>query len=399
MTLKERPEDFVVTEQLTEGLLAAIRGATAGPFAVYELQKSGLDTPQAVARLARATKTKPTLWRWAGLKDTHAQTTQAVSVAWPQGAGDPPASIAEPSLTARLLGFAPQHLKAQDIAANHFTIRVSGLSRARAEAMRRRAKALRDPATAETMLLPNYYGDQRFSGVIHPSAFPARELLHGDLEAALKLTIATPRRKEAAFSKAAKRLIAANWGDWPGLLTKLDGAAYRRLITAMCQAPAAPFAAGLAALDHLEARMLRESYQSWLFNRLVAAWATRLQADAFVAKDRFGPLPFPKASLLSAYREQMLALPAPEACYEGVFGELARDLYAAEALSAEVLELPLLPGWRFGSAQRPLVVEAREVRLEPLLPDPQQPARFCQTLHVTLPRGAYATILLRALGE
>lgn len=399
MTLKELPEDFIVLERLAEGLLAAIGAASSGPFAVYELKKSGIDTPQAVARLAKASQTKLSAWRWAGLKDKHAQTTQAVSVAWPQKGPPPPKTIEAPPVAARLLGFAEAHVSAAQIEGNRFRIRVGGLTLAQAEAMRRRAKPLRDPAEASSLLFPNYFGDQRFAGVIHPSAFAARELLRGDPEAALKLLIATPRRKEAAWSKAAKRSIAEGWGDWTAILAQLQSADHRRIVQAMQRAPEAPFVAGLAALGHIEARMLLESYQSWLWNRLAAEWARKLQQDAFCAKDRFGALFFPTAEALLPQEALMLDLPAPMARYEGPFDPLARELYEAEALTPEKLALPELPGWRFGEAKRALVVRARDVVLEAPLPDARHPGRHQQTVSFELPRGAYATSLLRALGE
>ena len=52
MTIRRQPDDFVVRERLTERMLASVLSSSIGsarsvPFALYELDKTALSTPEA----------------------------------------------------------------------------------------------------------------------------------------------------------------------------------------------------------------------------------------------------------------------------------------------------------------------------------------------------------------
>ena len=75
MKIKETPADFVVKERYD---LTAV--ATEGPIAVYKVEKVGISTIDAAVRLAEAAGVATDAVRFAGLKDKHATTVQAMSV-------------------------------------------------------------------------------------------------------------------------------------------------------------------------------------------------------------------------------------------------------------------------------------------------------------------------------
>jgi tRNA(Glu) U13 pseudouridine synthase TruD len=85
-------------------------------------------------------------------------------------------------------------------------------------------------------------------------------------------------------------------------------------------------------------------------------------------------------------------------------GMIERE-YARRALEEGLkLEELKVPGFRrpfFGSETRPLCVEARGFALGalPTGKSARAPARVDRTVEFDLPRGAYATVLLRALGQ
>ena len=71
--LKDRPEDFRVDE------IPAYSPSGAGEHLFVHFEKTGLDTKEAVRRIARALEVEPRDAGFAGLKDRHAITTQWAS--------------------------------------------------------------------------------------------------------------------------------------------------------------------------------------------------------------------------------------------------------------------------------------------------------------------------------
>src|SRR5438128_1662495 len=74
MKLKQRPDDFQVTE------LTDVTAGSEGPFALYRLEKEGWTTPDALAAVRRRWKLEPRRLSYGGLKDRHANTVQYFSV-------------------------------------------------------------------------------------------------------------------------------------------------------------------------------------------------------------------------------------------------------------------------------------------------------------------------------
>jgi tRNA(Glu) U13 pseudouridine synthase TruD len=79
--------------------------------------------------------------------------------------------------------------------------------------------------------------------------------------------------------------------------------------------------------------------------------------------------------------------------------EVARDVLRTEGISLKNLELPGIRRPTFGEAWRPFVVAAERFETGPPEPDESASAgaRLRRTIGFDLPRGAYATVVLRAL--
>src|SRR5262245_30764341 len=74
MKVKQHPEDFLVEE------LTALTPSSEGAFAFYRLTKKSLGTPEAIERLSEALRVAPQRISYGGLKDTHALTTQHLTI-------------------------------------------------------------------------------------------------------------------------------------------------------------------------------------------------------------------------------------------------------------------------------------------------------------------------------
>ena len=146
--LKAVPEDFVVDEE------AAYPASGEGGHLFVRFEKRGLDTDEAVRRLARALDVDPRAAGVAGRKDRHAVTRQ-----WASFFGAEAARAEGLELEGvRVLACVPHRhkLRTGHLRANRFEVRLRG---APAEAL---ARVNEDLASLATVGVPNYYGEQRF---------------------------------------------------------------------------------------------------------------------------------------------------------------------------------------------------------------------------------------------
>lgn len=412
MTIRRRPEDFVVEEIVGEAFRASL--APAGNVAVYELTKTQLTTPEACHMLATALGVRAGLVEYAGLKDKHAVTTQWLTAPW-QDRGPAPEELGSGRWRAVKRGMTSRGIAAADIAGNRFRITVRGLTQRDVREMGRRASVLRLPAApgpagdeaarpALPLLFVNYFGDQRFGSARHKQGFVARRLVEGDFENALKLAIATPARKDTGVRKTFTRLAASRWGRWAELAKALPRCPERAAIEAL--ASGADFKAAFSALPPLAQLLYVEAFQSHLWNATARRLAEsigepsrRLHAD-----DAFGAMIFPPArSLTPDLGALQIPMPAPGVRPAEPWGQPLSDALAEEGLSLERLRIPGLRRPAFGEAPRPFLAAATSFEAGPPEPDELSEAgktpRFKRLLGFDLPRGAYATVLLRALGQ
>lgn len=159
---KTTPEDFIVDE------LPAYSPSGEGSHTFVRIEKRGLTTAEAVARLCRALDVKPNEAGVAGQKDRQALTRQWISL--PNV--EPERALATQLEGVRVLA-AARHgnkLRTGHLAGNHFTMTVRGVGAAAVE----RAQAIVARLVADG--LPNYFGPQRF-GARGDNAVRGKQLL------------------------------------------------------------------------------------------------------------------------------------------------------------------------------------------------------------------------------
>lgn len=407
MTIRRQPSDFVVRELPDPALADALRPAPAreAPHAVYELTKTSLTTPEAIQRLGRALGVRHAAVDYAGLKDKHAQTAQLVSIPVPaEERAGVPREAGGPRWSAALRGWSPTPVSAGWIARNRFTIVVRDLSRAAADEMDRRAAAVALPTPGlvpeRTLLFVNYFGDQRFGSARHGKGFIAAHLVRGDFEAALRLAIATPARKDAGARRRFTRAAAAKWGDWRGMLGDLPRMPERKAVERLAEG--AGFRDAFAALPYFAQSIAVEAYQSHLWNATARRLARRLAGEGALvrADDPFGEMLFPPAGAVrEPWRSLIVPMLSPRTALAEPWGPDAARALAEEGLTPDRLGVPGLRRPSFDESPRPLFAAAERFTMTEAEPDDLTPRRLKRTLRFELPRGAYATVLLRALGQ
>lgn len=370
--------------------------------AIYRLEKSSLTTPEAAARLARALGVRAGEVVHAGMKDKHALTMQHVSVrAKTSSSADGfTARVEAPGMRATLLGWSTAPIGASMLEANRFEIVVRDLTRQASERMARHAAALM--LTPDSLLITNYFGEQRFGSARHHQGFAAARLVRGDFESALRLLIATPARKDTGARRALTRAAAAHWGRWHDLLASAPASPLRRSIETL--ASGGSFAEAFAALPMIEQRMCVDAYQSWLWNKAAAelvrgAFGGDSPAVVEVGTD-FGALMFVRASDVPPEMAGLVtSLPRKGASIEGRWADAVDVVLESEGLTLDSLEIPSLRRPRFDRGDRSMFVRASNFSLSPPVPDAFAKGRLARTVSFCLPSGAYATTLLRSLGQ
>ncbi|MFO0834268.1 MAG: tRNA pseudouridine(13) synthase TruD [Phycisphaerales bacterium] len=405
MTIRRVPTDFRVDEIATAAFRDSLRPAADARAlcAVYRLHKTSLSTTEATARLARALNIKPGDVAHAGLKDKHAHTTQHVSAK----ARDLAAAarfapeITTPGMHATLAGWSSAPVEASIIESNHFEIIVRGLSRETSERMVRHARALA-ALDHSSLLITNYFGEQRFGSARHGQGFAAAHLVRGDFESALKLLIATPARKDTGARRAFTRAAATHWGLWTNLLAAAPPSPHRRAIEVL--ASRGSFADAFASLPMIDQRLCVDAYQSWLWNHaaaeLIRDWLADTPDAMLELPTDHGPLVFARATAVPPALSPFIApLPRKGAALDGAWARAVELVLARESLILNQLEIPTLRRPRFDPGERPLFVSAANFTLSAPAPDEFAKGRLARTARFDLPSGSYATIVLRALGQ
>jgi tRNA pseudouridine13 synthase len=377
MKLKQSPADFRVEE------LTAVT-PSAGPFALYRLDKSGWTTPDAIGLVRRAWNLDAARVSTGGLKDRHAETTQHLTV-WDGPARD----FARPGVSLRYLGQTPAAFTSADIAANRFVVTVRHLKPVNVE------RATAAAAAVERDGLPNYFDDQRFGSVAAGQPFIAREMVAGRFEAALRLALAEPYEFDRPADRKDKATLRGKWGDWPACKASLGRGHARSLVDYLVHHPA-DFRGAVARLRPELQGLYLSAYQSHVWNRTLDRWLRQA-----VPADRLGgiglklgpvavpvrpvdlpPLPLPSARLK----------PPPDAPWLPALAAVLAD----DGLTLEGMRIPGLDKPFFSRGERPTVIRPVGLTADPG-DDEANRGRLKLVLRFDLPRGSYATVVVKRL--
>jgi tRNA pseudouridine13 synthase len=388
MKVKASPGDFRVEE--VSSLAISDR---PGPYAVYRLEKTSWDTFALLDLIARRLGVDRRDVAVAGIKDRHGSTSQLVTV---RGIRGRPREVREANFAAVPAGWTDAPLSARTIAANRFTLVLRDLDP---------AEARRCVANLETVRrdgLPNYYDEQRFGSARHGMGFMGKELFLGRRERALRLYF-TASKHDDRRTREMKTFVLEHWGRWNESLPLAQGE-YRRVLERLAASPRA-FRQGLLSLDRRFLVFVLNAYQSFLFNELLAGLvALAAGRRGFVTGDlryNVGAFVFPidlDDESRAAFESRVLPVPGYDTVVddpevrEVLDGVLAREGIGLPDLRARQLPRVSAHGVERAAWMRPGNLAAGEPSA-----DERYAGKLRLDLAFTLPRGSYATILVRRL--
>jgi tRNA pseudouridine13 synthase len=381
MRLKQEIGDFRVRELLEPAL-----AQDQGEHRVYRVTKRKLTSLEAAAELAREAGVPPSEVAMAGLKDRQGITIQHMSIH-----RGPVVSLRRADLHVETLGRTAEELSSASSSGNAFEIVVRALEGPELAALRTGLAAVRRDG------LINYFDDQRFGNLRHRQGWIALDLIRGETERALKTLLCAPSRADDRRTAALKQDLSRAWGDWQACRDAAGrGGAHHSVFEHLKRSPG-DFA---GAFGHVSTRLRLihlYAFQSHLWNRAVASLVRELAPleERIVLPGADGPLVFCSGPLALP---PTFRLPGPR--LEDV-NERERELYADVLAHLRLVPADLaiggVPGFAFKGEDRATVVHPRHLRVRPAEPDERNPPMRKVRVRFELPRGAYATLLVRRL--
>ena len=390
MKLKRIPEDFQVDElsQVT---------STSGPFALYQLTKQSIGTLEVINMVVDRWKIPRRRISYGGLKDKHALTTQFVTVHH-----GPKKPLTQRSFELEYLGQVRQAFVPADIDGNRFTITLRDMTVQEIERAESAAEDVRRDG------VPNYFDDQRFGSLGSSGEWIAKPWCLGDWERTLWLALADPHRDDRSDDKKQKAILRDHWGRWCECKQALSRSHRRSIVTFLADKEAAgkliDFRGAFCNLNIDLRGLYLSAFQSALWNRMLTRRLKENAAPTSVIpfELKSGPACFVSAFSSSidsevAPLEDEFPLPSARGkLEEGPTLDLLNAVVAEEGLEKRQLRVKYPRDSFFSKSSRKTIIAIPELEFESS-DDDLYPKQKKVRLTFDLPRGSYATILVKRL--
>lgn len=385
MKLKQRPDDFQVEE------ISTFNPGVSGPYAYYRLEKRSIGTAEAIQKVCKQLRIDPHRIRYGGLKDRHAVTVQYLTI--DEG---PHRHLRDPHVHLRYLGQVEEPYGPQSFTGNRFRITLRDLDQPELEQVE---QAL---AEVKQSLIGNYFDDQRFGSVSREGQFVVRYLIEEKDEEALKLALSSPYEFDRSAQKKTKQIIRSNWGKWAELLPDMPPDHHYHIVAFLKEHPD-NYRAAFAKIPFFLRNMYLSAYQSHLWNRILAKWMIGTFSDErlVAVHQKSEVIPMPR-QLAEAEREQFkeISIPLPSARLklppDHPMMSVINAVMTEESSQMQDLKLKHYKEPFFSRGERPAFYEPEDLHSE-IGWDKWNKGHRKLKLMFTLPRGSYATLLVKRI--
>jgi len=250
--------------------------------------------------------------------------------------------------------------------------------------------------------VPNYFDDQRFGSVSGDAQFMAKALALGQFAEGLRLALTAPYEHDRGAQKRDKALLRKHWGEWATLKEQLSRSHARSLVDYLVSHPT-DFRGALERLQPDLRGLYLSAYQSYLWNRMLARWLTeQLRPEQLLPISlRLGDVPMPRHLTVeqrTTLDQLRLPLPSPR---HGLADDDARlpllqTVLAEDGVTIEQLRLKGLKELFFSKGDRAVLCVPADLR-GTFAVDERHPGKLKLILTFDLPRGAYATLIVKRI--
>ena len=363
--IKENESDFVVKEILSEKVLSSFDNDEG--HAIYILKKSGIDTNHA---LTDVEKRYGLVLKSLGLKDANAKTEQYV---YTYRQLKPLDNIQGKNYSLNKIGFAKKPISKRQMLGNLFEIKISGIT-----------KSLPSIKGDEKIL--NYFGYQRFGSRRPITHLVGRSIIKGEYSQALDYLLSYSSKYDSEKNNEIRKLIFERKSESEILKFIPRSMDIERNLLKQLSVDKDPKNA-IRSIPLSMRRFYIQAYQSYLFNKTLSL-AYEYEENMFTPTQ--DDVCFDKNAEIGKYQndpEQRLAIPLIGHSY---YKKSRFDYYIKKILDEELLspqeffikdfqEISIDGGFRTAS------IDYNNLSIEQNL------------IKFQLPRGSYATIMLREI--
>ncbi len=250
--VKVKPEDFQVRE------IIFLPISDRGEFGVFKLKKRGWNTVDLIKRIAKRFSIPFENITYGGKKDRHALTEQFITIK------NPPKKlhIREDNFSLKLIGFSDEPMQPRHIEGNYFSIVIRSISKEAEEFL------FTPLENIKRIGFINYFDDQRFGSYDPNQGFIGEKIIKEHYNGALKIYLTHVYPEDKKEAKKRKRLIFENWGNWEECLkvakTQMEKIAFNLLI-----GNSKAYLNILRKISKEDMSMFFAAYQSFLWNETV----------------------------------------------------------------------------------------------------------------------------------
>ncbi|WNY24702.1 tRNA pseudouridine(13) synthase TruD [Methanolapillus millepedarum] len=407
--LRHRPEDFYVEEISDIQVSPVGTGNKSLKYLVFELTKNNWDTNHFLKALSNSLGISHKRISYAGTKDKRAVTVQKMSVY--DVSEEALNNVSLKDISIRVLGKSQNPVALGDLDGNLFKITLRNIDFSPEETLRMAEKTTLEIAASGGV--PNFFGIQRFGTKRPMTHLVGQDILSGNLEKAVMRYIAESYPDESEETKAVRNYILET-NDLKGGLAKMpDHLGHEKALLNHLIAYPGDYKGAFMVLPKNLYTMFVHAYQSYLFNQIICK---RLEAGLLLNRAeigdivcyRRGKIPDPdrletvdaenREGINNLLRRKRAFITAPLFGSEtplagGIPGEIERSVIEMTGFSADDFKVPAFPETASKGLRKEILLEVEPTFLA--AKDDDFPEKTALTLHFSLPKGSYATTVLR----
>ena len=326
---------------------------------------------------------------YGGKNDKHAATSQFIAIEGPRIK-----DINSDHLALIFQGYMDRPMGPDLIEGNRFEVVVRQLTSAAAQ------EVLLQLKNVQAQGFPNYFDDQRFGSFDADQGFLAEKILLGHFNGAVKIHLTSVYLGNPKAEKERRLFFLQHWKDWKVCAshahTEFEKYAFEELKKGE--------KANLSVLNQVpkeELSMYFSAYQSFLWNELASKIVRQKAGEELVhVQGVTGDYIFYKnvPDNLFDYLRSLLIPTAAHNCQMPDDGcaRIYTELLESRGVKTSLFNKLKIRRAFFKATQRPLVVFPSELGAE-VSEDEIYPGKMKVTLKFVLPRGSYATMLIKCL--
>lgn len=402
--LRQEIEDFIVKEVTNR------EEGKEGKYLILELTKRDWDTHHFTRTLAKILQVSQKRISVAGTKDKRALTTQKISIF------DTDASQIEKiylkDIEMKVLGRSRKSVELGDLWGNDFIITIRDI-----ESSPEETRPLLKKTTDEILIqggVPNFFGIQRFGSVRPVTHIVGKAIIEGDFEKAAMLYIAEPFPDEPDETKAARQFVKDTRDYKEGLKTYPLRLGHERAMMNHLIANPEDYPGAFRVLPQNLYRMFVHGYQSYIYNIIICRRIERgiplnqaVDGDIVCFRNEAGLPDSSKTEKVTSETvnamnrliklgRAFVTAPLPgfkTAFASGVPGEIESEVLKELGVSLEGFNIEEFPEMSSKGTRRELLLQV-EPKFE-VGEDELNPGKSKAVLEFMLPKGSYATTVLR----